>query len=193
MAKLSDAEWVRRFAARVGSQAEAARQLGVSPSMVSLITREKRSGAKYRDMARAGAQGKPVQPVAAPTRAVRRPARRPLPDGGARIVTGSPRVTAREVRRSRDNGRTPGDLTVTLHGVPRASGTPERGGAGGKTRSRDRELRNFSGAVTLDGLTAAEMDMLAEAQDDAALFDLVHDRYPWLADGGRIDRITFVD
>lgn len=181
MARLSDADWMARFVGRVGSQRKAAEALGVSPSMVGLIVRGKRSGARYRDAARAGASGKPVAPPA-PTprtpRRVRRPVRQGTSGGGSRIMTSSPRLAAQEVRRTVAAGRAVAGFTVSLS-AQRAD------------RYRHKSDQGWVGSLTIKDMTDEQLATLQAGDTDGVLVALRRD-HSWLGDA-RIFSITYTD
>lgn len=182
MARLSDAEWMSRYVQRTGTQRAVAAQLGVSPSMVSKIIKGERSGARYRDAARAGATGRkvtPPPPTSRTPRRVRQPVRRPGRDGRSRVVTQSPRVAAREVQRSRDAGRSLTGFTVTVTNAVRS----------GKYRHKNDQ--GWSGPLTVAHPTDDQLAALTQGTRDDVLRALRQD-YPWLG-RGRIAGITWED
>lgn len=182
MARLSDREWMARFAQRVGSQRAAADQLGVSPSTVSKIIRGQRNGERYREAARAGANGRrvvPPPPTSRTPRRVRRPARTEMPDGRSRVVTKSARVAGREVERARSMGRQPQGFTVTLVNAERSQ------------QYRHKSAGTWSGALTMADLTDDQVDRLTNGAD-ADVLGVLREQYPWLGTG-QVHGITWED
>lgn len=90
-----------------------------------------------------------------------------------------------------DLGRPPRSITVTVRGVPRTSGTPERGAAGGRRVRGPRP--GWSGSLTLRELTPTDLDARSGASDDSAILALLRDRNGWIGPGGRLTRITYED
>lgn len=177
----SDAEVMRRFVAAVGSQRAAAEQLGISKSMVGLIIKGKRSGARFREAAQIGAQGGPVTPPAPGPRTprrVRQPVRTPLPDGGSRVTTRSPKLAGREVEKSWQAGREVYGVSVQVVAQRAAS-------------YRHKSDMGWTGTLTIEHPTDEQLEMLMSGDADGVVGSLLVDR-PWLEDATIIG-ITFTD
>lgn len=166
MAKVSDAEWMRRFVARAGSQRAAAEQLNITKSMVGRVARGERSGARYRDAARAGAQGRKITPPPPSRRTpkrVRQPVRQPRPDRG-RMAQVGPRGTrgkllGQEIGRARRNGWSIEPITISIR----------------TTRAANYYGGEWSGAITIDP-TEDNLDMI----ENGDLIGAIQSEHPWV-------------
>jgi len=181
MAGESDAEMMQRFVAAAGSQRAAAERLGISKSMVGLITKGKRSGARYREAAEAGSRGESVSappPGPRTPSRVRQPVRNPLPDGGSRVITRSPNLAGREVEKSWNAGREVQGFSVQV--------VAQRAAA-----YRHKSDMGWTGTLTIEHPTDDQLEMLMSGNADGVVGALLVDK-PWLEDA-QIVGITFHD
>ncbi len=152
------------------SQAEIARELGVSRSTVHLWASGKRQAPeRFRDALRAAARPGRSVPTApprttkagAPVKTTGTALITPLPSGAEHIHTHARSSFARELGRLHRDGRAPDSFTVQLHGF-RAEDSPESTPA----RTRRIEVRGLTDDQ-IRGLASGRKDILEDVISEA--------------------------
>lgn len=155
-------EFLQRALDSGRSQADLARELGVSRSTVHLwATGKRQAPERYRESLRAAAQpGRKVPPPPPRTTKTGAPVRTPgsaritpLPGGNVHVQTHARSAFARELGRLAGTGNAPSSFTVLLHGFRGEDSPPSA-----PKRSRRLEVR---------GLTGDEIRALASGRKEA--------------------------